>query len=119
MDLLMIRYRKRSDGLYVCTETYRYFSPRYEKSVTVYEGTVRDGASGALDIKSSSWWVHDQLCADGHWDDRSLVSAWQAAAVLRDILKREGRWARAFYWRWSTFLLGCKRAKDNGWFTAD
>lgn len=116
MDVHMIRYRKRPDGLYVCTETYHYFSRRYDKRVTVYEGTVRDGASGALDIRSSSWWVHDQLCADGCWADQTPVTAWQAATVLRDILKAEGHWARAFYWRWTTFLFGCDRAKENGWF---
>ena len=112
----MIKYRKRSDGLYVCLETYRYFSPRYEKRVTIYEGQVRDGASGAFDIKSSSWWVHDQLCADGCWADMSPVTAIQAASVLSDILWAEGRWARAFYWKWSTFFLGCKLARKNGWF---
>ena len=121
MDLLMIKYRKRSDGLYVCTETYRYFSRRYDERITIYEGTVRDGASGAIDIESSSWWVHDEICArtPPKWDSGALISAWQAATVLSDILAAEGRWARAFYWRWSTFLFGCKAARKNGLVKAD
>ena len=114
----VIKHKHRSDGLYVCTETYTYKSPRYGESVVVREGTVRDGASGAIDIESDSWWVHDQLCADGRWNSGKRVSAWQAATVLRDILKAEGRWARAFYWRWSTFVFGCKLARKNGWFSA-
>jgi len=114
-----IKHRHRSDGLYVCTETYVYRSHRYEQTVVVYEGTVRDGASGAVDIESDSWWVHDQLCADGAWNSGEPVSAWEAATVLRDILQSEGRWFRAFYWRLSTFFFGCKRAKENGWFKAN
>lgn len=117
----MIRYRKRSDGLYVCTETYRWHSSRYGESITVYEGTVRDGASGAINIRSSSWWVHDEICArePPQWDSGNPISAWQAAATLSDVLASEGRWARAIYWRWSTFMLGCKAARKNGWFKAD
>lgn len=111
----MIKYRKRNDGLYVCTETYTYRSPRYGKSVVIDVGQVRDGASGAIDIESSAWWVHDQLCAEACWADRTPVTAWQAATVMRDILKAEGRWARAFYWRWATFFFGCKRPRANGW----
>lgn len=117
----MIKYRERSDGLYVCTETYNYYSPRYQERITVYEGTVRDGASGAIDIVSSAWWIHDEICAREPvpaWDSGKLISAWEAAMVLRDILKAEGRWARAFYWRWFTFAFGCKAARKNGWFRA-
>lgn len=114
----MIRYRRRPDGLYESLETYTYYSRRYARSVFIPKGQVRDGASGAFDIHSSSWWVHDQLCADGVWRDQSPVTAWQAATVLSDILKAEGRWARARYWKLTTFLFGCKRAKQNGWFRA-
>ena len=77
-----IKHRHRNDGLYVCTETFVYKSKRYGKTVTVHEGQVRDGASGAIDIESDAWWVHDELCANGVFDDGSKVSRTQAAAVL-------------------------------------
>lgn len=112
----MIKYAKRSDGLYEALESYTYTSSRYNRSVFIPKGQVRDGASGAFDVRSASWWVHDQLCADGCWRDQSPVTAWQACNVLSDILWAEGRWARAQYWKWSTLLLGCKKARENGWF---
>lgn len=107
------RYRKRSDGLYVALMAWGWVSERYGKKVVIREGTVRDGATGAWDIVSLSWWIHDQLCADGHWADGSDVSPWQAASVLGDILRAEGRWARATYWKWATYLLGCKKSRGD------
>ena len=112
----MIKYRKRHDGLYECTESYWYCSTRYGKRVHIIEGQVRDGASGAMDIKSSSWWVHDQLCADACWSDQTPVTAWQCAQVLSDILWDEGRKFRSVYWKWTTLFFGCKRPRENGWF---
>lgn len=113
----MIKYRKRPDGLYECTEAYVYHSLRYDKYVYVEQGQVRDGASGAFDIKSTSWWVHDQLCADACWGDESPVTAHQCSQVLQDILWAEGRWFRAVYWKWATLALGCKAPRKNGWFS--
>lgn len=111
-------YYHLPDGLYEAQEMWRYKSPRYGKWVKIKRGQVRDGASGAWDITSLSWWVHDQLCADGKWEDLSPVTAWQCANVLRDILRSEGRLLRGYYWHWATFLFGCKRPRKNGWFTA-
>lgn len=108
----MIKYHERTDGLYVSEEDYTYWSPRYQRAVHIPRGTVRDGASGAIDVKSSAWWVHDQLCADGTWYDGSDVTPWQAATVLKDILKEEGFWFRQYTWWVFTYMFGCKRAHD-------
>ncbi len=109
----MILYRKRNDGLYEALEDYGYYSPRYGHNVFIEKGQVRDGASGAFDIFSSSWWVHDQLCADGEWGDGTPCTRVQAAMVLSDILRSEGRVVRAQTWKVATFLFGCKRVRKN------
>lgn len=92
----------------------KYFSPRYKKFVTVPKGYVSDGATGASDIYSKAWWVHDMLCDRGTWDDGTPVTNWQASSVLSDILKDEGRWFRARTWFVATWLFGGGKARDNG-----
>lgn len=110
---MIIYYSKRPDGLYVSHEDFVYYSPRYKLSVFVQKGQVRDGASGAMDIKSSSWWVHDQLCADGKWYNGTPCTRVQAANVLYDILWDEGHYLRAHSWRAATYLFGCKSVRGN------
>ena len=100
--------------MYYCPTTIRYDSPRYGKRVTVPIGFESDGATGAVDIYTEAWWIHDMLCVRGAWDDGTPVTALQAAMVLRDILKRDGRWVRAITWPVATYLFGCKRARANG-----
>jgi len=109
----ILKYSKRPDGLYVTHEAYRYYSERYQRHVFIKEGQVRDGASGAMDIRSSSWWVHDQLCADACWYDGTPCTRSEAANVLYDILWDEGRYLRAHSWRAATYLFGCKAVRKN------
>lgn len=104
---------------YQAAETMRYFSKRYQKFVTVHTGMWSDGATGAFDVRSFAWWVHDVLCNTGQWDDRTPCTNWQASSVLYDILKEEGFWIRDFWWRWTTFLLGGGKARENGMWTLD
>ena len=121
-------------GKYRVTEECHYFSPRYAKTVTILEGFLSDGATGAVDIVSNAWIVHDWLCGNwmgegpepppGQWDDGSDVTNWQASTVLGDILISEGRPFRAVYWWWATWLLGGGEARKNGmlppeWAAAD
>lgn len=91
-----------------------YYSKRYDKYVTVPYGYESDGATGARDIKSDSWWVHDVLCDRGYWDDGTPCTNWQASKVLQDILDDEGRWFRKHTWFWTTWLFGGGRARENG-----
>ena len=101
------------DTTYVLSKTIRYYSVRYQRAVTVKSGACSDGATGAFDIKSASWWVHDALCEKCTWDNGEPLTNWQASSVLSDILRSEGRWFRAITWRWATWLFGCKGCHKN------
>jgi len=98
------------DKHYELLEDTTYYSERYNKYVTVRAG-IYDGATGATDIMSASWLVHDQLCKTALWDDGTSVTNWQASQVLQDILRSEGRWLRSKYWFWFTYLFGGKKLK--------
>lgn len=104
----------RDDGKYVLNEPIAYYSPRYKKTITIPTGRVSDGATGAMDITSRGWWIHDELCKTGQWDDGTKLNNWQCSQVLQDVLKEEGRWARAQYWFFFTFLFGGDKARENG-----
>jgi len=99
---------------YKCPYQIDYYSERYDKAVTVPKGYQSDGATGALDIFSESWWVHDVLCDRGTWDDGTPVNNWEASRVIADILKSEGRWLRSKYWFWATWFMGGGKARENG-----
>ena len=83
-----------------------YISPRYQKRKTVPEGYISDGATGATDIYSNAWWVHDILKDEKTWDDGTACSNAQASFVIYDILVSEGRWFRARTWFVATYLWG-------------
>lgn len=89
---------------WVLDEDYTYFSDRYGKRVMLKKGYRSDGATGAFDINSAAWWVHDKLCEDMAWTDGSPASRWQGSRVCSDILKAEGYWMRAFTWKYATML---------------
>ena len=89
---------------------------RYSKEVVVTAGSRSDGATGAWDITSRSWWVHDQLCNTGKFEDGTPCTNLQASTILSDILKSEGRWFRARTWFSMTLLFGGGKARDNGVF---
>lgn len=102
---------------YELRTSFVYRSWRYGgRQIAMREGDRSDGATGAWDIKSAAWWVHDRVCDFPYWDDGTPITAWQAASILSEILAYEGRWARAHYWRASTFMLGCHNTRKNGWF---
>lgn len=103
------------NGNYALDEPLSYWSPRFRKRKTVPRGTESDGATWAPDILSLSWWIHDELCKDGTWDDGTPVTAYQAARVLGDILWTEKQWLRSVLWGLLTFLFGCLKCRENGW----
>jgi len=103
-------------GEYYNPIEFTYYSARYRKYVTVPTGFLSDGATGAFDIDSRSWWVHDVLCDIGMWDDGTECNNWQASTVLSDILASEGRWFRARSWWIATWLLGGGKARENGMY---
>jgi hypothetical protein len=101
---------------YLAMRHYRYFSKRYGKRVTVKFGDRSDGATGAFDIISCGWWVHDKLCEEGTWDDGTPITNWQCSRVLSDILWHEERYVKSVRWLFATFLLGGGKARKNGMF---
>lgn len=93
---------------------FKYYSKRYDKSVTIPKGDPSDGATCAPDIYSRSWWVHDMLCKRGTFDDGTRCTNLQASMVLSDILWSEKQWLRAGPWWLMTFLFGGDKARKNG-----
>lgn len=106
------------NGKYRLNEEIVYCSPRYGKSITVPAGRISDGATGAMDITSRGWWIHDELCLRGKWDDGTLLSNWQCSQVLQDVLKSEGRYWQSKRWFWATWIFGGGQARKNGMFEA-
>jgi len=104
------------NGHYLLNERIVYYSPRYMKTITVSKGRDSDGATGAFDVVSCGWWVHDELCKKGCWDDGTKLSNWQCSQVLQDILESEGRRLQGLYWFWFTLALGGGEARKNGMF---
>jgi hypothetical protein len=102
------------DGTYRLNKGFTYESPRYCKSVTLPDGMLSDGATGAMDITSRGWWIHDQLCNRGQWDDGTPLSNWECSQVLQDVLKAEGRYWQSKRWFWATWLFGGGEARKNG-----
>jgi hypothetical protein len=99
---------------YILDQNVSYYSPRYNKTVYMKRGDFSDGATGAFDINSLGWWVHDQLCNTGKWSDNSECNNWQASTVLSDILSEEGRWVRRVTWWVATWARGGGEARKNG-----
>ena len=121
-DYVQINYKTKDGFLgkrvkvsgYTVLEDIGYFSKRYDKWVVVEAGDKSDGATSALDIDSFGWIFHDDLCANGMFEDGSECNNWQASSILSDILKEEGRWFRCRSWRVATWLFGGGKARDNG-----
>lgn len=105
-----------NNGCYRLNEPIVYFSPRYAKTITAPAGRTSDGATGAPDITSRAWWIHDELCLRGCWDDGTPINNWQCSQVLQDVLAEEGRYWQAKRWFWATWLLGGGKARENGMF---
>lgn len=121
-----IEFSILDNGKYRLDKAISYYSARYQKHVTVPAGYISDGATGAMDIASRAWWVHDMLCQFGKWDCGTLLSNWQCSQVLQDIMVEESpqkgweryrpssRYWQSKRWFWATWLLGGGEARKNG-----
>ncbi len=98
------------------TDTLMYTCPRTQRTVTVYSGYGSDGATGAIDIRSSSWWIHDRVCKTGEWDNGDKMTNLEASTILSRILWEENHKFRSGYWFFSTLAFGGDKARDNGIF---
>lgn len=117
----------RDKRRYRNTKTFRYYSARYHKFVTVEEGMPSDGATGGLDVCDRSFYTHDKLCNTGKFDDGTPCTNWQASTIHSDILKDCAKKAKfgkgkvlfnlMAIWRWpATWLFGGGKCRDNGMF---
>jgi len=93
-------------GTYYNKEEFTYYSKRYNKRITVLFDEKSDGASGAFDIDSDSWWVHDTAKKYQVWDDGSKITNWQASFVIYDLLLKEDYYIRARTWFITTLAWG-------------
>ena len=113
---------KKKEQFYIKTGTHYLLlctikhHSRYNKIVTAHSGMISDGATGAKDIHSKAWWIHDVLCNTGLFDDGTKCSNLQASMIIYDILREEGRWFRARTWWLATLALGGGEARKNGLF---
>jgi len=93
----------------------KFYSKRYGKYITVPKGYHSDGATGAIDIWSEAWWVHDKLCDTGKFDDGALCTNFMASSILCEVLRKEGRWIRSIFWWLPTFLFGGGKCRERMW----
>ncbi len=110
---MKIKYKVVGDG-YEVTERYKYYSKRYNRYLTIPLGFYSDGATGAKDVDSNGWIIHDLICRYGVWDDGTKIDNWTASTVLADILWEDGFHFRALSWWFATYLFGGGAARDNG-----
>lgn len=123
---------------YILLGDYVYYSKRYNRYIFIKKGTWSDGATGFVDLgsdnpvsnffawcrnrihhlkgnKKSGWFfVHDEICVTGKWDDGTLIDNWTASTVAGDIL-----WSANYqFWSipiwWATYLFGGGEARKNG-----
>jgi hypothetical protein len=131
---------------YELTEEYVYFSGMFNRTITIPKGRKSDGATSARDLgikesgwrkywavgvewvlarylkyksskkKTASWFVHDELCIKGCWDDGTRISNFVASTVLSVILHYDGYTLEAITWFFATLLFGGGEARKNGIF---
>lgn len=109
-EIVHLDFDMLPDGKYLLKESLYWFSSRYKKAITIVAPFKSDGATGAIDIVSLAWWVHDWLCVHRKFDDDTVCTPLMASLCLYDILKAEGRWIRAPFWFIATYL-----ATRNKW----
>lgn len=115
-DYMMETHDRNGKTWYITMTELRWYCKRYNEWVICELHFVSDGATGAYDINSFGWLVHDKLCDTGQFNDGTKCNNWQCSTVISDILKNEGRYIRARTWKYSTFLFGGGKARKNGMF---
>ncbi|MFT5728759.1 MAG: hypothetical protein ACI8PB_002915 [Desulforhopalus sp.] len=116
-----------------------YYSSMFNRYITIPAGRKSDGATGARDlgvkesgwrgvwakfvqnilksygnVETEAWWVHDELCLTGAWDDGTKISNFICSTVVAVELQKDGYTKEAIYWWFATFLFGGGKARNNG-----
>jgi len=124
---------------YELLEKYSYYSNTFNRTITIPVGRLSDGATGARDLgavekgwrkywsklirlllhskskkRTAAWFVHDELCLTGCWDDGTKISNFVCSTVLSIILYYDGYTKEAITWWFATFFGGGGKARENG-----
>lgn len=110
---------EETTGGYRVLREYTYYSPRYDKRLTIKAGSFSNGANWVPDpMGTDAWVIHDYICnkenwPDGvpRWDDGTQIVNWDASMVLKDVSQRDGYSAFATVAFWATYFFGCRVAK--------
>jgi len=105
-------------GVYVSYGgNYVYYSPRYDKRLTIPNGYPSNGADTVRDICPTGFFCHDFCCNEGMWDNGSKMCNREASFIYYDILVAFKVPKMIAMIRWiGTFLFGGGRARKNGIF---
>ncbi len=129
-----------ADGMrYELLEKYVYYSRMFNRTITIPKGRKSDGATSARDlganesgwrgwwskaigqflhspkgVRTAAWFVHDELCLTGRWDDGTKISNFICSTVLSVILYYDGYKKEAVTWWFATFFGGGGKARENG-----
>lgn len=110
----MIKHEKHGDA-YTCTEEFTYYSPRYQKEITVPLNQPSNGANFVKDLVPDAFFVHDRGCETGLWDDGSKMCNLELSFVYYDILRFYGvPWTICADRFVGTLLGGGGKARENG-----
>ncbi len=131
---------------YELLEEYVYYSRTFNRTKTIPAGRKSDGATWARDVgakergwrkywalavekfiqkylhirgskkRTAAFFVHDEFCLDGVWDDGTKISNFICSMIISMILYTDGYLFEAYTWFPATFLGGGGEAKKNGWF---
>lgn len=127
LQYLVVVYPDRKVRYILKSAELSHYSHTYHKRKTIKFGYESDGSSGGVDKPSKYWWIHDAICDNPKWDDGTPINAKQAATVIKEILREEATrylrkldsvftYLQSYYIPGLTFLFGCKRARENGWW---
>lgn len=127
LQYLVVVYPDHKVEYILKSEQLSHYSHKYKKRKTIKYGYRSDGSSGGVDKPSKYWWIHDAICENPKWDDGSLITAIQAATVIKEILTWEAKhyprkrdsiftYLQSYYIPVLTFAFGCKAARKNGWW---
>jgi hypothetical protein len=89
---------------YILPYDIHYYSKRYNKFVYVPKGFVSDGATGAIDIYTEAFFIHDWLLETKKFNDDTNCSWFQANLIMYDVLQEEGRYIRSYVWFFATTI---------------
>lgn len=138
--IIYYKIKDDPDGMrYQLAKEFKYYSRLFNRTITIPKGRKSDGATGARDLgaietgwrgwwskaigklmhspegnRTAAWFVHDELCITGCWDDGTKISNFVCSTVLSVILYSDGYKRESISWWFATFFKGGGKARENG-----